>query len=127
MCSALPSSGTTRPTPMPTASAAKPVRHQASSVRSAASRVRRAPLPGSKFCTSAIRDPRLRVEDLQQLVSGELDLLVAPLGGAVQAGDQPVAVDPAEVAEDEREPRLRLLTGALGEAEVPLAVLLPGV
>jgi hypothetical protein len=29
------------------------------------------------------------VESLEQLVSGELDLLVAPLGGAVVTGDQP--------------------------------------
>jgi hypothetical protein len=46
------------------------------------------------------------VEVLQQVVRRELDLLVAPLGGAVDARDQPAAVDPAEVAVDERVARL---------------------
>ena len=69
----------------------------------------------------------LRVEPLQQLVGGELDRLVAPLGGAVHAGDQPHAVDAAEVAVDERVARLRLVVRALGEPEVPLGVLVPRV
>ena len=40
----------------------------------------------------------LLVEPLQQVVSRELDLLVAPLGGPVQAGDQAHPVDAAEVS-----------------------------
>src|SRR5919106_4163186 len=66
-----------------------------------------------------------RVEPLQQLVRDELDLLVAPLGCAVVAGDQAHAMDPAEVAVDERVAGLRLVGGALGEPEGPLRVLLP--
>src|SRR5215211_3839837 len=34
------------------------------------------------------------VEQLQQVVGGQLDLLVAPLGGAVVAGDDPHPVHP---------------------------------
>jgi hypothetical protein len=58
-------------------------------------------------------------------VRGELDLLVPPLGRAVVAGDQPGAVQAAQVAVDERVPGLRLVRRALGQPEVPLGVLLP--
>ena len=57
----------------------------------------------------------------------ELDLLVPPLGGTVVAGDQPHPVHAAEVAVDERIPRLRLLGRALGETEMPIRVFFPGV
>ena len=57
----------------------------------------------------------------------ELDLLVAPLGCPVVAGDQPHSMHAAEVAVHERVPGLRLLGGAFGEAEVPGGVFLPGV
>ena len=67
------------------------------------------------------------VEVLQEVVRRELDLLVAPLGGAVDARDQPAAVDPAEVAVDERVARLGLLRGALRQPEEPAAVVLPAV
>ena len=64
---------------------------------------------------------------LQQVVGGQLDVLVPPLGGAVDARDQAGAVDPAEVAVHERVPRLGLVVGALGQAEVPRAVVVPRV
>ena len=69
-------------------------------------------------------------------MGGELDRLVAPLGRAVDAGDQGRAVDAgdqgravdaAEVAIDEGAARLGLVGGALGQAEVPFLVLDPGV
>jgi hypothetical protein len=41
------------------------------------------------------------VEVLEEAVGGELDLLVAPFGGPILAGDQAHAVDAAEVAVDE--------------------------
>ena len=67
------------------------------------------------------------VEELQQLVSGELDLLVAPLRGAVVAGDQAGAVQATEIAVDECVACLGPVRGALGEAEVPFGVIAPGV
>ena len=57
----------------------------------------------------------------------QLDLLVPPLGRAVDAGDQSRAVDPPEVAVGECIPRLCLLARSLGQAEVPARVLLPAV
>ena len=54
---------------------------------------------------------------------GKLDLLVAPLGRAVVAGDQAYPVEPPEVAVHECVARLRLVGGALGQAEVPGRVL----
>jgi hypothetical protein len=41
------------------------------------------------------------VEVLEEVMGGELDLLVAPFGGPILAGDQAHAVDAAEVAVDE--------------------------
>src|SRR5262245_49850622 len=61
----------------------------------------------------------LRVQVLEKLVRGELDLLVPPLGGAVVAGDQPHAVQAPEVAVHERVARLRFIVGALRQAQVP--------
>ena len=52
------------------------------------------------------------VELLQEVVGGELDLLVAPLGRPVQAGDQADAVDAPEVAVDERVAGLGLVVRA---------------
>src|SRR6266511_4353467 len=69
----------------------------------------------------------LSVEVLQELVCCEFDLLVPPLCGTVVAGDQPHSVQTAEVAVDKRVARLRLLGRAVGEAEMPGVVLLPGV
>jgi DNA-binding SARP family transcriptional activator len=65
------------------------------------------------------------VQALQQVVGGQLHVLVAPLGGPVDAGDQAGAVHAAEVAVDERVPRLGLLGRALGESQVPLGVVGP--
>ncbi len=67
------------------------------------------------------------VEQLQQVVRRQLHVLVAPLGRAVDAGDQPGAVDAAEIAVHEGVAGLRLLRRPLGEAEVPFGVLVPGV
>ena len=67
------------------------------------------------------------VEVLQQIVGGQLDLLVPPLGGPVVARDQAHAVQAAEVAVDERVPRLGLRARPLGEREVPRPVLVPRV
>ena len=67
------------------------------------------------------------VEELEQLVRGELDLLVPPLRGAVLGGDQTGAMQAAKVAEDERVAGLRLVARAFGEPEMPLAVLVPRV
>src|SRR5206468_242038 len=69
----------------------------------------------------------LPVEVLQELVCRELDLLVPPLRGPVVAGDQSHPMETAEVAVDKRVARLRLLRGALGQAEMPGGVFLPGM
>src|SRR6476620_3455499 len=69
----------------------------------------------------------LSVEVLQELVCCKLDLLVPPLRRAVVAGDQPYPVQPATVAINKRVASLRLLVHALGKAEMPVGVLLPGV
>jgi len=60
-------------------------------------------------------------------VRGELDLLVPPLRCAVVARDQPHPMETTKVAVDERVARLGLVSRALGEAEMPARVLLPGV
>ena len=67
------------------------------------------------------------IQQLQQLVCRQLDLLVTPLGGAVDAGDQARPVQTAEVSVDEGVPRLGLVRSSLREAEVPLGVLVPRV
>ena len=67
----------------------------------------------------------LRVELLEQIVGGELDVLVAPLGRPVDAGDQAGPVDPPEVAEHEGVAGLRLVGGPDGQPEVPRRVLVP--
>ena len=57
----------------------------------------------------------------------ELDVLVAPLGGPVDAGDQAGPVDTPKVAVDEAVPGLRLIRRAVGQAQMPLGVLVPRV
>jgi hypothetical protein len=84
-------------------------------------------LRGAGARGTAASSAGLSVEVLQELVCCELDLLVPPLRGTVVAGDQPHPVQTAEVAVDERVVRLRLLGRALGEAEMPGGVFLPGV
>src|SRR3954464_16034834 len=68
-----------------------------------------------------------RVQLLEQVVRDELDLLVTPFRGAVMAGDDPHAVQAAEVAVDEGVPRLGAVVRALGEPEVPRGVFVPRV
>src|SRR5262245_61067747 len=70
---------------------------------------------------------RRLVEVLQQVVGGELDVFVTPLRGTVDAGDQPGAVDAAEVAVHECVARLRPVGCPLGETEVPQGVIVPAV
>jgi two-component system, OmpR family, sensor kinase len=70
---------------------------------------------------------RQPVQPLQELVGGELDLLVPPLGGPVHAGDDAHPVDAPEIPVDEGVPGLGLVGGPLGQAEVPAGVLFPGV
>src|SRR6476646_9068155 len=67
--------------------------------------------------SSPLRAPRVQI--LEELVRSKLDLLVAPLGGSVVAGDQAHPVQPPEVAVHERVARLRLVSGAVGQAQVP--------
>jgi hypothetical protein len=67
------------------------------------------------------------VEQLQQVVGGQLDLLMAPLGRPVMAGDQAGPMQATEVAVDERVSCLGLLRRSLGETEMPLCVLVPGM
>ena len=57
----------------------------------------------------------------------ELDRLVAPLRRPENTRDDGRAMDPPEVAHDEGVAALGLVGRALGQAEVPGGVLLPGV
>ena len=72
-------------------------------------------------------DPRHPVQPLQEVVGGELDLLVPPLGRAIDARDQSRTVHAPEVAEAERVARLGPVVRPLGKPEVPGGVLLEGV
>ena len=54
-------------------------------------------------------------------MGGELDLLVAPFGGPVLAGDQAHAVQAAEVAVDEGVPGLGTVAGPVGEGQCQAA------
>jgi hypothetical protein len=73
------------------------------------------------------RSARLLVQVLQQLVGGQLDLLVAPFSGSVVARDDPGAVDAPEVAKYKRVTLLGLVGRAVRQTEMPLSVLLPRV
>ena len=73
------------------------------------------------------RVPARLVKALKQVVSGQLDRLVTPLGRPEVAGDDRRAVDPAEVFDDERMAGLRLAVGAVGRPEMPRPVLVPGM
>ena len=64
---------------------------------------------------------------LQDRVGSELDVLLAPLRGSVVAGDDPHPMDARVVAEDEGVAALDVFVCAVGEAEMPVAVLVPGV
>ena len=67
------------------------------------------------------------VQVLEQVMGGELDLLVPPLGGPVDAGDQGGPVHPAQVAVDKGVAGLGLIGRADGQAEMPGGVLRPGM
>ena len=58
---------------------------------------------------------------------GKLNLLVAPLGRPVLAGDQPGSMDATKIAINERVSALGLVIGFLVKAEVPFGVVVPGV
>jgi hypothetical protein len=60
-------------------------------------------------------------------VGCELDLLVPPLGGAVVACNQAGPVEAAEISVDEGVSRLGFVGRAIGESDVPFAVLAPRV
>jgi two-component system OmpR family sensor kinase len=70
---------------------------------------------------------RQPVKPLEELVRGELDLLVPPLGGAVMAGDQAHPVESLEIAVDKRVASLGLVGRALSQAEMPGGIVVPGV
>ncbi len=55
------------------------------------------------------------VEQLQKLVGGELDLLVAPLGGPVVARNQARPMNAAKVPEDKGLSALGLVRRPIGE------------
>jgi len=60
-------------------------------------------------------------------MGGKLNLLVAPLGRPVLAGDQPGSMDASKIAINERVSGLGLVIGFLVDAEVPFRVVVPGV
>jgi hypothetical protein len=67
------------------------------------------------------------VQPLQQLVCGQLDLLMTPVGSTVLAGDQAGSMNPAKVPIYERVSALGLIGRFLVKAEVPIGVLVPSV
>src|SRR5262249_22240096 len=71
------------------------------------------------------RSPVVKV--LQELVRGELDLLMPPLGGPVVACDDAHAMDATEIPVDKRVPGLGVVGGTVGEPEMPSGVFLPRV
>jgi two-component system, OmpR family, sensor kinase len=82
-------------------------------------------LSPSRYSASQLRGQP--VQPLEQLVGGELDLLVPPFGRPVHAGDDAHPVDAPEVPVDEGVPGLGLVIGPRGQAEVPAGVLVPRV
>src|SRR3954463_13275435 len=99
--------------------------HANPQVRAPFARVARRSPPAHAATSSRARDlrcpavsPASLVEVLQQLVRRAFDVLVPPLGRPVQAGDHPAAVEPPEVAVDERVPRLGPVPGTLGQPEM---------
>ena len=57
----------------------------------------------------------------------QLDVLVAPLGGPIDARDEGGPMNAAEVPVDEGVPGLRPIGGPLGQPEMPLGVVVPGM
>src|SRR6202044_2890829 len=96
------------------------------------------PDPGlaCRLCVVAASAPRaeretastgLVVQILQQLVRGRQDAPVPPLGRPIQAGDPTHPVPPPVIPDDEGIPRLGVVRGPVGEAEVPAGVLVERV
>jgi hypothetical protein len=67
------------------------------------------------------------VEVLEELVSGELDLLVSPLGCPVLTSDQAHPVDATKVPVDECVSRLGVVVRTVGEPQMPCGVVIPRV
>src|SRR5205823_11967906 len=67
------------------------------------------------------------VQELKQLVRGQLDLLVTPLGRPVLAGDQSRSMDTAKIPIDERVAAFGLVRRFVVQPEVPFAVFVPCV
>ena len=67
------------------------------------------------------------IEQLEQLVRGELDLLVLPLARTVLARDQARSMHATEIAEDEGIATLGLVRCSVRQAEVPGRVVGPSV
>src|SRR5690606_12635050 len=132
-----PTPGAARPRPPPRSgpmargsrSSARPIaRTRRRSPEAQARRQRIDGLKGVTAPTEADRssdDPGTFVEFLQQVVGSAFHRLVPPLGRAVDARDQAGSVHTPEVSRDEGVPGLRLLVGAIGEAEVPRRVVAP--
>jgi hypothetical protein len=72
-------------------------------------------------------DAGCSVQQLHHFMSRELDLLVAPLRGPLDARDETGPVNPAEVTLDKGVARLRLVRGTDGQAQAPRGVRLPEV
>src|SRR4051794_5420190 len=71
------------------------------------------------------RNPSCPVEVLQEVVSAQLDRLVAPLGRPVDTGDERAAVHPPEVTENEGVTRLGVVVGRGTHTQVPGGALVP--
>ncbi len=65
------------------------------------------------------------VQTLQQVMGGQLHVLVPPLRCPVAAGDQSHPVNPAEVTDDEGIPGLGVVGRSFRQTQMPGRVLLP--
>jgi hypothetical protein len=73
--------------------------------------------------TSVLRSTLIQV--LKQIVRGQFDLLVTPLGCSIATCDQTHPMQTPEVPVHERMSSLRLRIGTLGEPQVPERILIP--
>src|SRR5262249_25907448 len=90
-------------------------------------RGRQASAPGGERPAWHAGSRSLVVQVLQELVRGELDLLMPPLGRPVVACDDAHAMDATEIPVDKRVPGLGVGGGTVGEPEMPSGVFLPPV
>jgi hypothetical protein len=67
------------------------------------------------------------VQQLEEIVSGELDVLVTPLCGAIDAGDPLVRWIRRKSPVDKRVAGLGFVCRSLGQPEMPCGVVLPAV